>query len=100
MTGFRQISQCVCLLLFAVSLSSPVFATEQAPQVTKSIQQLEQENDALLRKVRRLERQTAAQREELSTPGASQIIGGLGYIVGLFGVAGWAAARKKSRQEK
>ena len=100
MTGFRQICRCICLLLLGAILSAPVLAVEQTLLANKRIQQLEQENSTLQRKVRRLERQTKAMRDELNSPGAPQIIGGIGYIVGLFGVAGWIAARKKSRQEK
>lgn len=33
-------------------------------------------------------------------PGPTEIVGGIGYIVGLFGVAAFVASRRKDRQEK
>jgi len=78
-------------LLFYL-LASPVMG--QTAAVTDS--SLQQENQQLQRQVRRLEAQVAAMREEMNQPHASQVIGGIGYIVGVFGGVAWyAAARKK-----
>jgi len=88
-TGFRLIC---CVLFLSCSV---VHAGEPA---AADISQLQQENRQLQRQVRRLEVQVEALREELNAPNASQVIGGIGYIVGIFGVAGWIAARKKNGQ--
>ena len=56
---------------------------------------LQQENQQLQRKVRHLEAQVVAMREELNRPHASQVIGGIGYIVGIFGGVAWYAAGRK-----
>ena len=90
MTRFRLF----CCLYLLLSCSTFVFAEAQHPSMT----QLQQENSTLQRKVRRLEAQVEAMREELNSPDSTQVIGGIGYIVGIFGVAGWIAARKKSGQ--
>ena len=90
MTGFRLFI-CLCLLL----LSCTVSLAEGQQSTTE---QLQQENAALQRKVKRLEAQVAAMREEMNSPDATQVIGGIGYIVGIFGVAGWIATRKKNGQ--
>lgn len=73
-------------------LASPVLAQEE--QIDSSLQQ---ENQLLQRRVRRLEAQVAAMRAELNQPHASQVIGGIGYIVGIFGGVAWyVAVRRKS----
>ncbi len=87
------------LLLSSCYLASPVFAGPPTPASEPTIKQLQEENASLRRQLMRLQSQVAAQREELNSPGASQIISGLGYIVGIFGLAGWLAGRKKSAQE-
>ena len=91
MTGFRLFC-CFCLLLLS---SSAAFAVTE-PGAPQTVAQLQQENASLQRQVKRLEAQVTAMREELNTPDATQIVGGIGYIVGIFGIAGWIAARKKS----
>jgi hypothetical protein len=99
MTRFQQVC-CPCLLLLSLALVAPTFAAEPLLYATATVQQLQQENTALQGKVQRLEHQVAALRQELNAPDATQTIGGIGYIVGLFGIAGWFTAHKKNRQEK
>lgn len=99
MTSFRQ-SSCsiVCLLLFCLLLTPPATAAPD-PVAVESAQSLPQENADLKRKLRRLEHQVAALRDELNSPDVSQIFGGFGYIIGIFGIAGWVAARKRTGRE-
>ena len=100
MTGFRQ-SSCrgFCLLLLCLLLAAPIAAVASGAVATELSVPLQQENADLKRKLRRLEHQVAALRDELNSPDATQIIGGIGYIVGVFGIAGWIVSRKKQRQE-
>ncbi|NOY13745.1 MAG: hypothetical protein GXP51_08725 [Deltaproteobacteria bacterium] len=98
MTGFRQIC-CLCLLLLCLFSASALYAVVPPVTGAETVLQLEQENAALQHKIRRLQRETAALRDELGSPGISQIFGGIGYIVGLFGVVGWIAARKKTHRK-
>jgi nickel transport protein len=98
MTSFRQ-SCCFYLLLLGLLLVPPAFAAETQVSAPELLLQLQQENATLQGNVRRLEHQVTALRDELNSPDATQIIGGIGYIVGLFGIAGWLAARKINRQE-
>jgi hypothetical protein len=95
MTGFRLLC-CLCLVLL---ISTNGIAQPPTDSASATIDQLQQENTSLQLKVKRLERQVSAMREEMNTPDATQIIGGIGYIVGIFGVCGWIAARKKSGRE-
>lgn len=76
----------------------PVLAEPPKEVNSQTLVQLRHENVALQRKVRRLEAQVTAMRDELNTPGLSQIAGGVGYIVGVFGVTAWISARKKEGQ--
>ena len=99
MTAFRHVCRCFCLLVLGLLLFAQLGSAADTVASTATVIQLQQENAALHRQVRRLESQSAALREELNSPGSAQIIGGIGYIVGLFGIAGWFAARNKSRQE-
>lgn len=48
---------------------------------------LEAQNQELTRDLRRLHREIAALREELAQPGLKEAFSGIGYILGLFGVA-------------
>lgn len=48
---------------------------------------LEAQNQELTRDLRRLHREVAALREELAQPGLKEAFSGIGYILGLFGVA-------------
>lgn len=96
MTAFRLFCSLCCLLVFCLPFSS--FAADPAPAGGGDSQLilLQQENTSLQRQVRRLEHEVSALRDELDTPDATQIIGGIGYIVGLFGLAAWYAAGKKN----
>ena len=98
MTSFRQIC-CLCPLLLGLLLAAPAEAAGPQVSSAEALLMLQQENTALQGQVRRLEHQVAALRDELNSPDPTQIIGGVGYIVGLFGVAAWLASRKKNRQE-
>lgn len=96
MTSFRLICcLCTCLLLICCAVG---FAELSEKTVPATVTQLQQDNASLQRQVKRLEAQVAAMRDEMNTPDATQIFAGIGYIVGIFGIAGWVAARKKNGQ--
>ena len=100
MTGFRQSSgSLLCLLLLCLFLTATVDVVVSDARAAELSVPLAQENAELKRKLRRLEHQVSALRDELNSPDSTQIVGGIGYIVGVFGIAGWLAARKKQRQE-
>lgn len=56
------------------------------------------ELDALTEKVERLGEEVAGLRKALEKPGVAQIVGGLGFIVGLAGAYLWGVSRKNSGQ--
>ncbi len=98
--------------LFAVSLAiaSPVMADEQTvvpagspkmgigggegyEQILALLQEQDKKNSHELRQIKR---EIAALRQQLENPGIREIMGGVGYILGLFGVAAYVASRKKN----
>lgn len=91
MTGLKLL----CGLLLLVNSWSVSFAAQQIEE-SPTVAQLQQENSLLQRKVKRLENQVTAMRDEMNSPDISQIFGGIGYIVGIFGVAGWVAVRQSA----
>ncbi len=50
---------------------------------------------ALEEKVARLTKEVRALRKQVEKPGFSQIVGGLGFIIGMAGAYLWGASRKK-----
>ena len=46
--------------------------------------------------LRQIKREIAALGQQLENPGIREIMGGIGYILGLFGVAAYVASRKKN----
>lgn len=86
----------LCLFLLLLPALSVSAQEDVRGEQARSLQQLQQSNAELERQVRRLQHQVAAQREELNQPGITEVVGGIGYIVGVFGIVGWYAARKKT----
>ena len=54
---------------------------------------LEEKNS---REFREIKRDIAVLSQQVAEPGMSEILGGIGYILGLFGVAAYVASRKKA----
>ena len=56
---------------------------------------LKEENAKLSGELRRIQREIAALRADLEKPGLPEILGGIGYILGLFGTAAFVAGRRR-----
>ncbi|GAB6906525.1 conserved hypothetical protein [Desulfosarcina cetonica] len=56
---------------------------------------LKEQNSKLSRELRRIQREIAALREDLGKPGFKDVLAGIGYIFGLFGVAAYVASKRK-----
>jgi nickel transport protein len=56
---------------------------------------LKEQNSALSRDLRRIHREIAALRADLDEPDMKEVFAGIGYIVGLFGMAAFVAARRR-----
>lgn len=76
---------------------APVHAQDLPEGQTQAMMALlKEQNSALSTDLRRIQREIAALRADLSRPGVKDIFGGIGYIFGLFGVAAFVASRRKS----
>ena len=86
-------------LLLIGLVGSPGASYAQAPEQGASSQEivalLNQQNSKLSNELRRIQREIAALRADLDKPGLKDVFSGIGYILGLFGVAAFVAARRK-----
>jgi hypothetical protein len=82
----------VCLLAPAGALyaQSP---GEPDPDAVAAL--FKEQNSKLSGELRRIQREIALLRADLDKPGIKDVLGGIGYIFGLFGVAAYVAARRK-----
>lgn len=64
-----------------------------SPQTVTAL--LKEQNSKLSGELRRIQREIAALREDLGKPGFKDVVAGIGYIFGLFGVAAYVASRRK-----
>ncbi len=62
------------------------------------LERIEEQHQALSKDLRRLHRELAALKATQNKPGITEIIGGLGWIIGLFGTAAYVSSRKKSNE--
>ncbi len=91
------------VLVFALflALTLPVMAGEsavsrEAAGYEKIIALLQEQEKNNSREFRQLKREIAALGQRLENPGIAEIMGGIGYIFGLFGVAAYVMSRKKN----
>lgn len=83
----------ICLLLtFSVA---PTFAATNQDRCTETITRLTSENKKLSHDVFRAEAKVKALREAEDKFDPVAIVGGIGWIVGIFGSIAWLKSRKK-----
>lgn len=86
---------CLCLAGFPGLLWAQNLQDQTVSVVSEEVMALlEEQNSQLSRDLRRIHREIAALRADLDEPGMKEVFAGIGYIVGLFGVAAFAAARR------
>lgn len=84
------------LCIFLAGLSAPLWAQAPPENTTGEILALlKEQNTALSRDLSRIQREIAALRADLDTPGVKDVFAGIGYIFGLFGAAAFAASRRR-----
>ena len=94
--------------LSAEEISSPVGSDiqtmSQDQNVTgtcaEAVALLKTQNKKISEEFRKIKREIAALREELSKPGLNEVFGGIGYILGFLGIIFYFQARKQSRTHK
>ena len=86
----------LCLFL----ASSPSLLLAQTPPGESSqevITLLKEQNSKLSNDLRRIQREIAALRADFDKPDIKDVLGGIGYIFGLFGIAAFIASRRKEK---
>lgn len=92
MTLLQKIVPALLLALGLLSAAAPVPAVEQVSgDAVTSVAR----DPQMAEELRRLHREIAALRADLDKPGIQEVFSGLGYILGLFGVAAFVASRRK-----
>ncbi|RME37676.1 MAG: hypothetical protein D6794_06625 [Deltaproteobacteria bacterium] len=92
MTGIRRAALTGWLFF---CLAVPVMAATTDDCATR-VKQLEQKNARLHRQLRQLKRELAREQVKEQEAGWPQILGGIGIIFGVCGVAMMVSAKKKS----
>ncbi|HBI15936.1 MAG TPA: hypothetical protein DDY20_10560 [Desulfobulbaceae bacterium] len=59
--------------------------------------QLQEQDARLTRELRIIKRDIAALSQAVEEPGIEEAVAGIGYILGLFGIAAFMASRKNNR---
>jgi len=72
--------------------AATVAGEQQYAQILALLQEQDKKNS---REFRQVKRDIAALGQRMETPGISEILGGIGYILGVFGVASYVMSRKK-----
>jgi len=75
---------------------SPPVSTMSQGQCSELVALLAEQEEKNSREFRQLKRDLAALSQQVTEPGMREIMGGIGYIFGLFGVAAYVASRKKA----
>lgn len=89
----------VCAGLMLAAESAPAQTpAEESPQELAAL--LAEQNTSLAGELRRIQREIAALRADLGKPGFQEILGGIGYIFGLFGTAAFVASRRRDPKPK
>ena len=102
MTGFIL----VFLLIFHLFCLSKTFGTELAePKYSKDhcsqvVEMLNAQQVELSSELRLIKRELAYLQETINKPGITEIIGGIGYILGIFGVSYYRHARNLLKAQR
>ena len=90
------------LLSIILSIGQGAFGADETGSMTCSdmIVLLQEHNSKNSAELRRIQREIAALRADLDEPGFQDIFSGIGYILGLFGVAAFVASRRKKLTQK
>lgn len=94
----RSLRWMLCLGLLLGFLATALVSTQvlaEEPGCSEAVALIRSENSKLSGDLRRIQREIAALRADLDEPGMREVFGGLGYILGLFGVAFFIAARRR-----
>ena len=84
------------LCVWLIGLTNSVQAQTPGQETRQEIiTLLKEQNNKLSGELRRIQREIAALRADLDKPGLKDVFSGIGYILGIFGVAAFVSARRK-----
>ncbi len=84
------------LFVFLFGLPGSLLAQPPSEDNTEEIVVLlKKQNAKISKELRRVQREIAALRADLAKPGMKDVFSGIGYILGLFGIAAFVASRRK-----
>ncbi len=95
------VAGCILASLPGIALS----AEDQAPQAGQAEQyqalvtRVTEQNRQLHQELRQIKREIALLNQNLEKPGVREIMSGIGYILGLFGVAALVSGRRLGAKE-
>jgi len=72
----------------------------QSSQCVALVDEVRKENKKLHRELRQIKREIALLNQNLEEPGLREIAAGIGYILGLCGVAALVATRRQGAEER
>ena len=90
---------CIVGLLLMVLQGTLYAQSSQEDNCQVVVTLLQEQNSKLSGEIRRIHREIAALRADLDKPDLTDIFGGIGYILGLCGVAALVAGRRRKQQE-
>lgn len=85
-------------MMWTAVVLQPVSVMAQSPAAqgpAEVVTLIQEQNRKMSEELRRIQREIAALRADLDKPGLLEIFAGIGYILGLFGIAAYVAARRK-----
>jgi hypothetical protein len=75
---------------------SPAVSSTNSGQCSELVALLAEQEQKNSREFRQIKRDIGALSQQVAEPGMREIFGGIGYILGLFGVAAYFSARRKN----
>ena len=96
MKGVNKMLATTAMAIVLLGGAVDLYAAEPAPDACQALAaQLEVQNRDLRGELRRIQRELAALRVDMDKPGLKEVMAGIGYIFGLFGVAAFAVSRRR-----
>ena len=87
-----------CAIALSAVVCRPCQASDEAAAVPSAeliLAKIKKHDKKVSRELRQIKRELAVMQQGADKPGFKDIVGGIGYILGIFGVAAYMAARKK-----
>ena len=90
----------IVLPVSMVQAEEAITSATQPDQCRALATRVEAHNQQVHQELRQIKRELALLNQNLEKPGAREIMGGIGFILGLFGVAALVSARRQGKKER